>query len=197
MAPHSSTLAWKIPWMEEPGGLSSMGSHRVGHDWRDLAAAAAAYKQKYHIYVCIYVIISIIWCQKEVKTKACFIGTILRMPQEYQRNYWNQTLESGYTWRGKRCDFEETFEKFAQCRRYSIFMYILEVISFVFTLYFLSISVLLHICFIFDLFCILLSLWRVYKFLSRENYSQLDNREFANLLVGEVYWFPGTAFKNC
>ena len=33
MAPHSSTLAWKIPWMEEPGGLWSMGSHRVGHDW--------------------------------------------------------------------------------------------------------------------------------------------------------------------
>ena len=32
MALHSSTLAWKIPWMEEPGGLPSMGSHRVGHD---------------------------------------------------------------------------------------------------------------------------------------------------------------------
>ena len=32
MALHSSTLAWKIPWTEEPGGLPSMGSHRVGHD---------------------------------------------------------------------------------------------------------------------------------------------------------------------
>ena len=32
MAPHSSTLAWKIPWMEEPGRLQSMGSQRVGHD---------------------------------------------------------------------------------------------------------------------------------------------------------------------
>ena len=32
MAPHSSTLAWKIPWMEEPVGLQSMGSLRVGHD---------------------------------------------------------------------------------------------------------------------------------------------------------------------
>ena len=32
MAPHSGTLAWKIPWMEEPGGLQSMGSLRVGHD---------------------------------------------------------------------------------------------------------------------------------------------------------------------
>ena len=39
MATHSSTLALKIPWMEEPGGLPSMGSHRVGHDWSDLAAA--------------------------------------------------------------------------------------------------------------------------------------------------------------
>ena len=32
MAPHFSTLAWKIPWMEEPGGLQSMGSLRVGHN---------------------------------------------------------------------------------------------------------------------------------------------------------------------
>ena len=32
MAPHSSTLAWRVPWTEEPGGLQSMGSHRVGHD---------------------------------------------------------------------------------------------------------------------------------------------------------------------
>ena len=42
MATHSSILAWRIPWTEEPGGLSSMGSHRVRHDWSDLAAAAAA-----------------------------------------------------------------------------------------------------------------------------------------------------------
>ena len=42
MAPHSSTLAWKIPGTGEPGGLPSMGSHRVGHDRSDLAAAAAA-----------------------------------------------------------------------------------------------------------------------------------------------------------
>ena len=41
MAPHSSTLAWKIPWKEEPGGLQSLRSHRVGHDGSNLAAAAA------------------------------------------------------------------------------------------------------------------------------------------------------------
>ena len=42
MATHSSALAWRIPGMGEPGGLPSLGSHRVGHDWSDLAAAAAA-----------------------------------------------------------------------------------------------------------------------------------------------------------
>ena len=42
MATHSSVLAWRIPGMWEPGGLPSMGSHRVRHDWSDLAAAAAA-----------------------------------------------------------------------------------------------------------------------------------------------------------
>ena len=42
MATHPGTLAWKIPWMEEPGRLLSMGLHRVGHDWRNLAAAATA-----------------------------------------------------------------------------------------------------------------------------------------------------------
>ena len=41
MAPDSTTLAWKIPWMGEPGGLPSMGSHRVRNDWSDLAAATA------------------------------------------------------------------------------------------------------------------------------------------------------------
>ena len=40
MATHSSVLAWRIPWTEKPGRLQSMGSHRVGHDWSDLAAAA-------------------------------------------------------------------------------------------------------------------------------------------------------------
>ena len=40
MATHSSVLAWRIPGTGEPGGLLSMGLHRVGHDWSDLAAAA-------------------------------------------------------------------------------------------------------------------------------------------------------------
>ena len=46
MATHSSILTRRIPWTEEPGGLPSMVSHRVGHDWSDLAAAAAAHASK-------------------------------------------------------------------------------------------------------------------------------------------------------
>ena len=42
MATHSSVLAWRIPGMGEPGGLLSVGLHRVRHDWSDLAAAAAS-----------------------------------------------------------------------------------------------------------------------------------------------------------
>jgi len=43
MATHSSVLAWRIPGIGEPGGLPSMGSHRVGHDWSDLVTAVTYY----------------------------------------------------------------------------------------------------------------------------------------------------------
>ena len=45
MATHSSVLAWRIPGTAELGGLPPMGLHRVGHDWSDLAAAAAVINQ--------------------------------------------------------------------------------------------------------------------------------------------------------
>jgi len=48
MATHSSVLAWRIPGTEEPGGLPSMGSHRVRHDWCNLAAAAAEEEKDKH-----------------------------------------------------------------------------------------------------------------------------------------------------
>ena len=52
MATHSNVLAWRIPGSGEPGRLPSMGSHRVRHDWSDLAAAAAVfhYIYIYHIF---------------------------------------------------------------------------------------------------------------------------------------------------
>ena len=48
---HSSVLAWRIPGTAEPGGLPSMGSHRVGHDWSNLAAAAAADDRRWREFI--------------------------------------------------------------------------------------------------------------------------------------------------
>ena len=53
MATQSSVPAWRIPGTGEPGRLPSMGSHRVGYDWSDLAAAAAAAEQ-YNIFIVYY-----------------------------------------------------------------------------------------------------------------------------------------------
>ena len=68
MATHSSVLAWRIPGTGEPGGLPSMGSHRVGHDWSDLAAAAYSdilitnfsYNFEYYIY-CIMLLYKLLY----------------------------------------------------------------------------------------------------------------------------------------
>ena len=65
MATHSSVLAWRIPGMGEPCGLPSMGSHRVGHDWSDLAAAAAAIHPYsitpncYHLYAWLFLLFTL------------------------------------------------------------------------------------------------------------------------------------------
>ena len=62
MATHSSVLAWRIPGMGEPGGLPSMGSHRVGHDWSDLAAAAAAlHRVSNRMHVCMLSCFCHVW----------------------------------------------------------------------------------------------------------------------------------------
>ena len=52
MATHSSVLAWRIPGTGEPGGLPSMESHRVGHDWSDLAVAATTTDRLNTVKVC-------------------------------------------------------------------------------------------------------------------------------------------------
>ena len=64
MATHSSVLAWRIPGTEEPGGLLSVGSHRVRHNWSDLAAAAA------YCY-CLLVIVTSIPTSKRPKVPSC------------------------------------------------------------------------------------------------------------------------------
>ena len=86
MATHSSVLAWRIPGMGEPGGLLSMGLHRVGHDWSDLAAAAEAFNLenlilKYHPKfselreIKLYTwIIHTIWLCAELSLQLCNVG---------------------------------------------------------------------------------------------------------------------------
>ena len=65
MATHSSVLAWKIPGTEGPSGLPSMGLHRVGYDWSDLAAAACWV----YIYIYIYIL--------QLYISSCWISLLL------------------------------------------------------------------------------------------------------------------------
>ena len=52
MATHSNTLAWRIPWTEEPGGLQSIGSHRVGYDWSNQGTLILLAPHSSHIISC-------------------------------------------------------------------------------------------------------------------------------------------------
>ena len=70
MATHSSVLAWRISGTGKPGGLPSMGSHRVGHDCSDLAAAAAACKNME--FVCLFVCFPL--------GKFCLLGNFASRP---------------------------------------------------------------------------------------------------------------------
>ena len=69
MATHSSILVWRIPWTEDPGGLLSIGSHRVRHDWSDLAAAAVEYWNLLHpFYISTTLAASL--CRRRTEFKA-------------------------------------------------------------------------------------------------------------------------------
>ena len=74
MATHSSVLAWRIPWAEKPGRLQSMGSHRIGHDWSDLAAAAAKVMQYWTSQVVLVVIFSYLPWQDMQETQVQSLG---------------------------------------------------------------------------------------------------------------------------
>ena len=74
MAIHSSVLAWRIPGMGEPGGLPSMGSHRVEHYWNDLAAAAPIYNYYQNLPLpgeCMLNRFSRVWLLATLWTVAC------------------------------------------------------------------------------------------------------------------------------
>ena len=59
MATHSSVLAWRIPWTEEPGGLQSMESQRVGHDWAHTHMGAIYINICVYIFMCMYICVYI------------------------------------------------------------------------------------------------------------------------------------------
>ena len=83
MATHSSVLAWRIPGMAEPGGLPSIRSHRVGHDWSDLAAAAAE----------AVVLSSLTW---ETNTCLCSLSykTQMKATTQHIFDLWNIRFQS-------------------------------------------------------------------------------------------------------
>ena len=83
MATHSSVLAWRIPGTGEPGGLPSMGSHRVGHDWSDWAAA-------YTISICL----SLVGNGKQFSNMLCKF--ILMLEAMYDNSFLFKTHVS--TW---------------------------------------------------------------------------------------------------
>ena len=81
MATHSSVLAWRIPGTGEPGGLQSLGSHRVGHDWSNLAAAAAALNK------------ANIWQKTEVREKFFFLSHLNHSTWEIENAFSKKSNE--------------------------------------------------------------------------------------------------------
>ena len=60
MATHSSVLAWRIPGTGDPGELPSMGLHRVGHDWSDLAAAASTVEKCHESQISLFADVNVL-----------------------------------------------------------------------------------------------------------------------------------------
>ena len=105
MATHSSVLAWRIPGTGEPGGLLSMGSHRVGHDWNDLAAAAAVFS----LYVCMhmlgsapaqdYLIFSALWAYSyhQIWKKSLLLVWGFSTMGVWNANVWSPCVTSDFS----------------------------------------------------------------------------------------------------
>ena len=102
MATHSSVLAWRIPGIGEPGGLLSMGSHRVRRDWSDLAAAAATatatanylfkigFKIVFKFWIWIY-LQSKNYKIRVYRWKTVFNGIIGFFKRVFTNSYWAST----------------------------------------------------------------------------------------------------------
>ena len=93
MATHSSVLAWRIPGTGKPGGLPSMGSHRVRHDWSDLAAAAARCEKR------VFAMTSAFYWQNSVSLCCASFCTYIFCSQR-----WRRSIQSAKTRLGAACD---------------------------------------------------------------------------------------------
>ena len=99
MATHSSVLAWRIPGTGEPGGLPSIGSHRVGHDWSDLAAAAGSFNTsslQQHPYKGSSEPWAIKLCLQSKKYLPHTCATIFKMLHKCYCNYQNLVVQKHY-----------------------------------------------------------------------------------------------------
>ena len=96
MATHSSILAWRIPWTEEPGGLQSLGTQRIGYDWSDLACT-------HNISIRLHINKT----NKTGRSQKDHEGNALAIIYKY--NYCSWTLTFGETWRVKQlCIWRES-----------------------------------------------------------------------------------------
>ena len=80
MATHSSVLAWRIPGTGEPGGLQSTGSHRVGHDWSDLAAAGIQRSFRHNSHFQVALETEGFPCDSAGEESACNLGHLGSIP---------------------------------------------------------------------------------------------------------------------
>ena len=120
MATHSSVPAWWIPGMGEPGGLPSLGSHRVGHDWSNLAPAAA--------YVTLAVTYSVSYVMPEIKGSGILIyGWNWAQPASY---LFGSSLITTIAQKNKSCHFHRYLKIvlwiFPALPKFSVLHYILE-----------------------------------------------------------------------
>ena len=84
MATHSSVLAWRIPWTEKPGRLQSIGLHRVGHNWSDLARTTQILKFRWKIVDISLCLSNMFWVQR-----SSFLKNTLLLPR-----VWHVEMEN-------------------------------------------------------------------------------------------------------
>ena len=99
MATHSSTLAWEIPWMEEPGGLQSMGSWRVRHDWATslLLFTFMHWRRKWQPLQCS--------CLENPRDGRAWWAAIYGVAQSRTRLKWLSSSSNIWIWMGKTIEF--------------------------------------------------------------------------------------------